>query len=121
MFDAGESEHGPFIVMELIAGRTLRAMLRESSSAAAAIDLGRQIARALAVAHAAGIVHRDIKPENVMVRDDGYVKVLDFGIARMAPATDWSGADDRRVHWHRAYRSGRDRHGRVHVSRAGAR
>ncbi len=84
VFDAGESDAGPFLVMELITGRTLRAILREPPDVTLATDFGRQIARALAAAHAAGIVHRDIKPENVMVREDGYVKVLDFGIARVA-------------------------------------
>src|SRR5262245_46231014 len=81
VFDAGESEAGPYLVMELVAGRTLRGILRESL----ALPAGAEIARALAVAHAAGIVHRDIKPENVMVREDGYVKVLDFGLARVVP------------------------------------
>jgi serine/threonine protein kinase len=79
--------------MELIAGRTVRAVLREPPDVSVAVDIGRQIARALAVAHAAGIVHRDIKPENVMVRDDGYVKVLDFGVARIAPSTASSHED----------------------------
>jgi eukaryotic-like serine/threonine-protein kinase len=76
---------GRFIVMELIEGRTLRALAAEPVSHTTLVQLGAQIARALRVAHAAGIVHRDIKPENVMVRADGYVKVLDFGLARLIP------------------------------------
>ena len=53
-----------------------------------AIDVAIQIASALAAAHAAGIVHRDIKPENVILREDGYVKVLDFGLAKLTERTD---------------------------------
>jgi serine/threonine protein kinase/predicted ATPase len=86
IYDLGEAEAGRFIVMELIVGRTLREMIGESSSpssTATLIGLGRQAAKALSVAHAAGITHRDIKPENIMVRDDGLVKVLDFGLARL--------------------------------------
>lgn len=83
--DVGETSSGAhFIVQELVEGRTLRSLLDDPMPLARAIDIGRQIARALAAAHAAGIVHRDVKPENVMVRADGYVKVLDFGLARVA-------------------------------------
>jgi len=81
---------GHYMVQELVDGETLRARLRADPRLPleAVIDIGRQIARALTAAHAHGIVHRDIKPENVMVRRDGYVKVLDFGLARMAAAEE---------------------------------
>jgi TolB-like protein/predicted ATPase/Flp pilus assembly protein TadD len=85
--DIGECEAGRFIVMELVAGRTLRAVITEDNSLATLLALGQQMAKALSAAHAAGITHRDIKPENIMVRDDGYVKILDFGLARLLPAT----------------------------------
>jgi predicted ATPase len=81
----GDVEAGRFIVMELVDGRTLRALIDEGSSIDALARLGCQMAKALGAAHAAGITHRDIKPENIMVRDDGYVKVLDFGLARLVP------------------------------------
>src|SRR5204862_2047774 len=74
-----------YMVQELVDGRTLRALVGEPMDVRVAADIACQIARALAVAHAAGIVHRDVKPENVMVRADGYVKVLDFGLARFVP------------------------------------
>src|SRR5215470_1328263 len=83
--DIGESETGRFIVMELVAGRTLRAVIAEYNTPETLPALGGQMAKALSAAHAAGITHRDIKPDNIMVRDDGYVKVLDFGLARLAP------------------------------------
>jgi serine/threonine protein kinase len=82
--DVGETDDGQhYIVQEFIEGRTLRSLLRDAMAPATVIDIGRQVARALSAAHAAGIVHRDVKPENIMVRADGYVKVLDFGLARI--------------------------------------
>ena len=85
--DIGESEAGSFLVMELVAGRTLRTVIDEDNSLETLVALGSQIAKALSAAHAVGITHRDIKPENIMVRDDGYVKVLDFGLARLVPSS----------------------------------
>ncbi len=82
--EAGEAPAGRFIVMELVEGRSLREVIRQSPPLDVARDLARQVAEALAVAHGRQIVHRDVKPDNVMVRDDGYVKVLDFGLARIA-------------------------------------
>ena len=83
IYEIGEGEPGRFIAMELVCGSTLRSLAGQPQRIEQVVHIGAQIARALAVAHAAGIIHRDIKPENVMVRPDGYVKVLDFGIARL--------------------------------------
>jgi eukaryotic-like serine/threonine-protein kinase len=86
IFDIGETPEGiHFIATEFVEGETLRERMRRAPLALPEIlDIAVQTARALAAAHEAGIVHRDIKPENIMIRADGYVKVLDFGIAKLA-------------------------------------
>jgi TolB-like protein/tetratricopeptide (TPR) repeat protein/tRNA A-37 threonylcarbamoyl transferase component Bud32 len=85
--DFGGQEGRPFIVTELVEGVTLRERLKEGPlSIPESIEIAVQVTSALAAAHARGLVHRDIKPENVMVRPDGYVKVLDFGLAKLARA-----------------------------------
>jgi predicted ATPase len=84
IYEIGDGDAGRFITMELVQGRTLRAIMGKPLALDLLASIGSQTAKALAVAHRAGIIHRDIKPENIMVRDDGYVKVLDFGLARLA-------------------------------------
>ena len=82
--EIGESETGHYIVSEFIEGQTLREILNLTQMGLCEVlDVSIQIASALSAAHDAHLVHRDIKPENVMIRPDGYVKVLDFGLAKL--------------------------------------
>jgi serine/threonine protein kinase/tetratricopeptide (TPR) repeat protein len=82
--DFGELEGRPYLVTEYVEGASLRERLRDGRfSPLAAVETGIQIASGLAAAHARGLIHRDIKPDNVMLRPDGYVKVLDFGLAKL--------------------------------------
>jgi predicted ATPase len=83
VYDAGEADGAPYLVSEYVEGEVLRARMRVGLAVGEAVEVARQVASALGAAHAAGIVHRDIKPENVIVRGDGLVKVLDFGIAKL--------------------------------------
>jgi len=85
VYEIGEDHSTHYIASELIEGETLRQRLTGGRiQLSEAVDVAMQVTSALAAAHGAGIVHRDIKPENIMLRPDGYVKVLDFGIAKLA-------------------------------------
>src|ERR1051325_6171919 len=83
--EIGETDDGrPFIAMEYVEGVTLRQRMREHAMKLGdVLDIAIQIADALTAAHEAGIVHRDIKPENIVLRPEGYVKILDFGLAKL--------------------------------------
>src|SRR5438552_1625327 len=85
VYEIGEDHSIHYIASELIEGETLRQRLtRGPMELSDAVEVAIQVANALAAAHETGIVHRDIKPENIMLRPDGYVKVRDFGIAKLA-------------------------------------
>src|SRR5271170_2478473 len=78
LYDVGPS----YLVTELVEGETLRDLLKRALTVERSLEIARQVLGALCAAHRSGIVHRDLKPQNIMVRFDGYVKVLDFGLAK---------------------------------------
>src|SRR6266568_1721996 len=100
VYEIGETDGTNYIVTELIDGKTLREHLsqKETRQLNAILKIGVQVSEALAAAHQAGIIHRDIKPENIMLRKDGYAKVLDFGLAKLsepkAGTTGSAGSED---------------------------
>lgn len=97
IFDAGFAQGHYFIVMEFIEGQTLRQRISSEKppDARSILDWLAQTASALSAASDAGIVHRDIKPENIMIRPDGFVKVLDFGLAKLSESPNESPSKSR--------------------------
>jgi serine/threonine protein kinase len=94
VYEIGEIGENHFIATEFVDGATLRERIRSGHvTANDAVEIALQTAGALAAAHEAGIVHRDVKPENIMVRKDGYVKVLDFGLAKLTENREESASD----------------------------
>jgi len=84
IYDVGRSGQTPYLAMELVEGRTLREVLAGGQlSTTDALEIAVPLAEGLAEAHSLGIVHRDLKPENVMLADAGFVKILDFGLAKL--------------------------------------
>ena len=90
VYDTGSDDGTHYIVMEYVEGRTLADFLARNGRLPPmqAVELAEAVCRALAVAHAQGVIHRDVKPGNIMVTRDGRVKVMDFGIARLADGAD---------------------------------
>ena len=87
LYDVGAHEGAPYLVTELLQGESLRERLEGGAlSVRKALEIAAQIAQGLGAAHESGIVHRDLKPENVFVTNDGHVKILDFGIAKLTHA-----------------------------------
>jgi serine/threonine protein kinase/tetratricopeptide (TPR) repeat protein len=101
VFDVGNHEGSPYIVFELLEGQTLRERMASAALPVhAVVGYAAQIAGGLAAAHDKGIVHRDLKPENLFVTNDGFVKILDFGLAKLVRPDESAGEP-----WERATRS----------------
>jgi eukaryotic-like serine/threonine-protein kinase len=85
-YDLGEVDGTYYITMELVRGTTVATLIREAGrlDVPATLTIGKQVCRALEVAHEEGVIHRDVKPQNLLVDHSGFLKVMDFGIARLA-------------------------------------
>jgi serine/threonine protein kinase/Tfp pilus assembly protein PilF len=96
VYEVGENDGAHYIATEYIDGKTLRERMKSRLTFDDTLSIMVQTAEALSAAHQAGIVHRDIKPENIMVRSDGYVKVLDFGLAKLTEIDSSDGEEQTR-------------------------
>jgi hypothetical protein len=97
VYDIGTHDSAPYVVSELLKGQTLRVRLEGGAlPVRRALDHALQIAHGLAAAHDKGIVHRDLKPDNIFVTEDGRVKILDFGLAKLTRSGPLGGGDDER-------------------------
>ena len=114
--EVGQVRDRPYLVMELVGGRTLADAMAGGLSEARAVTIAADVAEALGAAHAAGLTHRDVKPQNIMIQPDGSAKLIDFGLAARAPAV--RAADDCRGRHLRLQRARADRHARPHRSTA---
>jgi adenylate cyclase len=99
VFDVGTHRGRPFMVMEFVDGETFKKLAERPVAIETLAQLGGQVAGALGAAHAAGVVHRDIKPLNLMVRSDGLVKVLDFGLARLVSTSAMPAQSEDGISW----------------------
>ncbi|HEY0406667.1 MAG TPA: protein kinase [Pyrinomonadaceae bacterium] len=98
IYEIGEAQGQRYITMEYIPGKTLRQIMKQGALGLnTALDITLQVLAALAAAHEAGVIHRDIKPENIMLQDDGYVKALDFGLAKLIETGAAKLTDDARL------------------------
>ncbi len=95
IYEIGEHDGIAYIAMELVEGMTLRALIDAGSiPPERLVRYATQIAEGLAKAHGAGIVHRDLKPENIIISQDDYIKILDFGLAKLAPSSQHEGSEE---------------------------
>ena len=95
VYEIGEDDGKPYIAMEYVEGETLRQKIRSRAlQIKETLEIAIQIAEGLAKAHEAGIIHRDLKPENLMIRRDGYAKILDFGLAKLVAQRELALAAD---------------------------